>query len=244
MAHDMAARIAGLCTFTRIFCMLIRTIAIASATALCLTAPAQAQQEAGDRVNMVIVYGDDEVQPTASEDEIVVVARLPESERYRIPENLRFSDDPANTAWAQRVESFEFVGDFGTFSCSPTGVGGFTGCTKELIDAAYGERREGSAVRFGQLIAEARAARLATIDEDAAIRQEEVEAIEREYLERLEAEREAPVGDEVVDDSPPPAIIAQDRQIPAEPTAEGPFDDGAEEARPVDASAPAQIGDD
>ncbi len=91
---------------------------------------------------MVIVYGDDDVQPTATADEIVVVARQPESERYRIPRNLRLSDDPANTAWAERVESFELVGDFGTLSCSPTGAGGSTGCTQELIDAAYGEKRE------------------------------------------------------------------------------------------------------
>ncbi|GMN12937.1 hypothetical protein MTsPCn7_07130 [Altererythrobacter sp. MTPC7] len=206
--------------------------------------PALAQDSAGDRVNMVIVYGDDDVQPTANADEIVVVARLPESERYRIPETLRFSDDPSNTAWAQRVESFQFIGDFGTFSCSPTGAGGSTGCTQELIDAAYGERRESSEVRFGQLIAEARAARLATIDEDAAIRQAEVEAIEREYLERLEAERAAPVGDEVVDGSPPPLIDTEGRAIPSAPEREGPFDDGAGEPLPVDASAPAQIGGD
>lgn len=176
-----------------------------AAAIMAATSPALAQDDGGDRVNMVIVYGDDEVQPTATADEIVVVARLPESERYRIPESLRFSDDPSNTAWAQRVESFQFIGDFGTFSCSPTGAGGSTGCTQELIDAAYGEKRESAGVRFGQLIAEARAARLSTIDEDAAIRQEEVEAIEREYLERLERERAAPVGDEVTD-APLPAI--------------------------------------
>ena len=61
-------------------------------------------------------------------------------------------------------------------------------------------------MRFAQLIAEARAARLSTIDEDAAIRQGEVEAIEREYLERLERERDAPVGDEEVDGAPPQLV--------------------------------------
>ena len=186
--------------------MKLRSLTLPLAAAIMAAAtPAAAQDAGGDRVNMVIVYGDDEVQQTATDGEIVVVARLPESERYRIPETLRFSDDPSNTAWAQRVESFEFAGDFGTFSCSPTGAGGITGCTSELIAAAYGEKGESSEVRFGQLIAEARASRLSTIDEDAAIRQAEVEAIEREYLERLEAERAAPVGDEVTD-APLPAI--------------------------------------
>ena len=169
------------------------------AAASLFAAPALAQDEAGERVNMVIVYGDDAAPTAGAADEIVVVARLPESERYRIPETLRFSDDPANSAWARRVESFEFIGDFGIFSCSPVGAGGETGCTQELIDAAYGEKREGNAVRFGQLIAEAREARLSTIDEDAAIRQQEVEAIEQAYLDRLEAERAAPVDGEELD---------------------------------------------
>ncbi len=187
--------------------MTTRHIALSLAAAtMAIAAPSAAQDSAGDRVNMVIVYGDDEVQPATNADEIVVVARLPESERFRIPETLRFSDDPSNSAWAERVEAFEFVGDFGTLSCSPTGAAGYTGCTQELIDVAYGEKREASGVRFAQLIAEARAARLSTIDEDAAIRQGEVEAIEREYLERLERERDAPVGDEEVDGAPPQLV--------------------------------------
>lgn len=166
------------------------TASIAAALALYAGAPAVAQDAGGDRVNMVIAYGNDEVAPCA-EGVICVVARLPEEDRFRIPEALRYSDDPENTAWAQRVESFEFVGAFGAMSCSPTGAAGFTGCTEQLIDAAYEAREGGSAARFGQLIAEARAERLSTIDEDAAAEQERVEQIEREYMERLERERES-----------------------------------------------------
>ncbi len=166
--------------------------------------PALAQDEGGDQVNMVIAYGDDEVAP-CPEDVICVVARLPEEDRYRIPSNLRYSDDPENTAWARRVESLEFVGDFGAMSCSPTGAAGFTGCSQKMIDAAYEARENGSTARFGQLIAEARAERLATIDEDAAAEQERVEQIEREYMERLEKEREAEV-----DAQPLPAPEADD----------------------------------
>ncbi|GMM91760.1 hypothetical protein [Qipengyuania sp. MTN3-11] len=165
--------------------------------------PALAQDEAGERVNMVIVYGEDAC-PVSSDAEIVVCARKAENERFRIPENLRFSDSPQNQAWAERVERLEMVGDFGTLSCSPVGIGGITGCTQEMIDAAYADREEGTDVRFGELIAAAREERLSTIDADAAAEQARVEQIEREYMERLEAEREAPVGDEATEDDLPP----------------------------------------
>ena len=100
-------------------------IAIAS-LALAVPAIGQAQESTvadDDSYNMVIVYGDDEC-PESTEDVIVVCARKSEDERYRIPQNLRFSDSPENKSWAERVESFEMVGDFGTMSCSPTGAGG------------------------------------------------------------------------------------------------------------------------
>jgi hypothetical protein len=176
-------------------------------------APAAAQETTGeataaaavpttDDVRMVIVYGDDPA-PEPVGDEIVVVARLPESERYRIPESLRFSDDPENVAWTRRVESLEMIGAFGTLSCSPTGAGGFTGCTQKLIDQAYGAREGAASVRFSELIAAAREERLSTIDEAAAAEQARVEAIEREYMERLEAERDAPLPDEENPSIPP-----------------------------------------
>ena len=182
--------------------MIARLSAVALAATV-MTTPAAAQDAAGDRVNMVIVYGDD-AAPEPVGDEIVVVARLPENERYRIPEGLRFSDSPANDSWVNRVERLEFVGDFGTLSCSAVGVGGSTGCTQEMIRQAYADKDASASVRFGQLIAAARAERLSTIDEDAAEEQARVEQIEREYMRRLEAEREGPVGDEVVDADPLP----------------------------------------
>lgn len=179
-------------TFRLLVLPILATVALAS--------PAAAQDD-DERVNMVIIYGDDAC-PVSTDAEITVCARKAESERYRIPEALRFSDDPQNLAWTQRVERYEAVGDFGTMSCSPAGAGGFTGCTQQMIDAAYGEKREGGDVRFGQLIAEARAERLSTIDSDASDEQERVEAIEREYMERLEREREAALPGEV---APAPA---------------------------------------
>lgn len=177
--------------------------------ALGLAAAPVAAQDDDERVNMVIVYGDDAC-PVSTADEITVCARKDEDERYRIPAPLRLSDDPANIAWTERVQRYETIGAFGTMSCSPAGAGGITGCTQALIDAAYGEKREGGDVRFGQLIAAARAERLSTIDAEAAAEQERVEAIEREYMERLEKEREealpgeqAPAEDEGPGDAPP-----------------------------------------
>ena len=158
-----------------------------------LAAPAMAQtpvETDDDSYNMVIVYGDDAC-PASTDGTIVVCARQDESERYRIPEGLRFTDGPQAQSWAERVERLEMVGDFGILSCSPAGAGGVTGCTQQMIDAAYADKENSSAVRFSEVINEIRADRLSTIDEDAARTQEEVEMIEREYMERLNAEREA-----------------------------------------------------
>ena len=131
-----------------------------------------------------------------TEDQIVVCARKAENERFRIPETLRFSESPENQSWASRVESFEMAGDFGIMSCSPVGAGGFTGCTQEMINAAYADKENNAGVRFAEIIAAERAKRLSTIDADAAAEQERVEMIEREYMERLERERSAGTDDE------------------------------------------------
>ena len=169
---------------------MIRSLSLLPLSALAfVAAPAAAQDDAGDKVNMVIIYGDDDC-PSSTETEITVCARKAESERYRIPETLRSSGSPANVAWAERVEKLETVGRFGTMSCSPVGAGGVTGCTQEMIDAAYADRENNSDVRFGQLIENARQERLSTIDEDAAETQRDVEALERAYMEKLERERE------------------------------------------------------
>lgn len=152
--------------------------------------PLAAQSNAGDKVRMVIVYGDDAAPPPQG-DEIVVVARMPEEDRFRIPEGLRYSENPANDAWINRVEKLEFVGASGTLSCSATGIGGATGCTQEMIRNAYADKNAAPSVRFGALIAAARAERLSTLDASAAEEQARVEALEKEYMERLERQSEA-----------------------------------------------------
>lgn len=173
--------------------------AIAGAT-LAAPAPASAQDKGGDKVNMVIAYSEDEC-PEAREGEIVVCEILVESERYRIPSNLRVSDNPANVSRSRQVDKIRYSGAFGIMSCDPAGAGGSLGCTQQMIDAAYADKKEGSRVQFARLIEQARADRLSTIDVEAAAEQERVEAIEREYLERLEAERKAPLPGEAEEGS-------------------------------------------
>src|SRR5688572_8694722 len=92
------------------------------AAAIGLSAPAAAQDAAGDKVNVIQVFGTDPC-PQSTETEIVVCERGVEEDRYRIPEALRGSDSPANEAWASRVRSIEAVGDLGPLSCAPVGAG-------------------------------------------------------------------------------------------------------------------------
>jgi hypothetical protein len=153
--------------------------------------PATAQEDAGDKVNQLIVYGDDPC-PQSTAEEITVCARKGEEERYRIPEVLREENSgPGNRSWTDRVQAYETVGASGIQSCSPAGAGGEFGCTRKLIQAAYAEKAESSDIRFGQLIAKAREERMATIDQEAAEQQARVEELEKEYDERAAAERAA-----------------------------------------------------
>ncbi|MEO6041428.1 MAG: hypothetical protein ABIP41_05970 [Croceibacterium sp.] len=162
------------------------------AAALSFTgAPASAQDAAGDKVNTVIIYGNDEC-PKSLGDQITVCARLDEGERYRIPETLRESSSPANESWSNKVQAFETVGNFGPLSCTPFGAGGELGCTAKNIEAAYAEKRKGAGVNFGQLIAAARAERLSTVDAEAAATQARVEQAEQEYAKRLGREQDRP----------------------------------------------------
>jgi hypothetical protein len=175
----------------------LMSVALAlSATALFHAAPALAQEQGGDKVNQLIIYGDDPC-PQSTGDEITVCARKSEGERYRIPEPLRDTDRPGNESWTQRVLAYETVGATGINSCSPAGAGGEYGCTQKLINAAYAERKQSSDVKFGQMISEARKDRLSTIDQETADEQSRVEQLEKEFYEREAAERAAGTGDPV-----------------------------------------------
>jgi hypothetical protein len=165
----------------------LRIVPVSVASSLMLAAVAvlplpAAAQGAGETINALIVYGDDPC-PVSSDEQITVCARKDEAERYRIPEVLRGSLSPQNEAWNNKVLAYETVFATGTLSCTPTGPGGFTGCTQNMIDQAYAEKRTDATVRFAQLIEEERARRLATIDADAEAVQADVEAAEKQYFE-------------------------------------------------------------
>ncbi len=193
-----------------------RLIALAATAAIAGTfsAPAMAQDAIGpsEVYNTVFVYGDDPC-PESEGDVITVCARMDEGERYRIPPNLRQSESQENTAWATKVRSFETVGRFGQQSCSPVGLGGELGCTIQMIEDGYFDRANSSDVRFSQLINEERQARLSEIDAEAAETQARVEELERAYIERLEAERSAPLPGE---EEPLPEIV-DPNEIPERP---------------------------
>lgn len=101
--------------------------------------PAQAQRS--ERV--LVIFGNDPCPTNASGDEIIVCARRPESERYRIPQELRpGSQNPQNKSWAVRAQSALDTGRTGTGSCSATGAGGWTGCWAEQMRQYKDEKKQ------------------------------------------------------------------------------------------------------
>ena len=118
----------------------------AAAAATLVPAPASAQGAQQERIRRLVVYGSDPCPRGAGADEIVVCARRPETERYRIPEELRddSTNDPESTSWAARAEALEYVGRTGIQSCSTVGPGGVSGCWNELVRAWRQDRRQGN----------------------------------------------------------------------------------------------------
>jgi hypothetical protein len=123
---------------TRLMITLAAT-AVAMADFAALPAPAMAQQNS---VAEIIVYGTDPC-PRSTDDQVVVCARRPESERYRIPEKLRPGGTPQQTeSWANKAKVIETVGATGINSCSPVGPGGYTGCLTRVIKEAREQRKQ------------------------------------------------------------------------------------------------------
>jgi hypothetical protein len=118
------------------------TLAAAAGLAAGLAAlPAQALAQE-PRVNEIIVYGTDPC-PRSTDDEVVVCARKPEGERYRIPERFRSPGSrQSRQAWARNAKSFETVGATGINSCSAVGPAGHTGCLQQIINQAREEQRQ------------------------------------------------------------------------------------------------------
>jgi hypothetical protein len=143
-----------------------------------------------EKVKQVFVYGEDPCPPSVG-DEIVVCARMPDGDRYRIPKELRTDpNSPVVQSWANRARSIEYVGASGADSCSPTGSAGFTGCFAQISRAAREERQKmlGSG-SWSDAVAKAREDRLGNLDAES----EQIEAQARADGEaaRIRAERAA-----------------------------------------------------
>jgi hypothetical protein len=138
--------------------------------AFLVAAPAAAQRASAPgepKVSQLIVYGDDPC-PAGTSDTIIVCARKPEGDRFRIPENLRSDpNDPNNQAWATRATQLETAGRSGIGSCSTTGPGGMVGCFNDIVRAARAERNSPDNVNWNLLVEQARKERLSRIDADA-----------------------------------------------------------------------------
>ncbi len=116
-------------------------LAAAALAATGLAAVSASAQTSDQRTTQIIVYGNDPCPRTTNGD-IVVCARRPERERYRIPEIFRDGQRLRDgESWAARAESIEQEGETGIGSCSAVGPGGFTGCWEEMMRQYRQDRR-------------------------------------------------------------------------------------------------------
>ncbi len=116
--------------------------AIAVLAGIAVSPQAASAQAAKDRVNEIVVFGTDPC-PRSTDDDVVVCYRVPERERYRIPERLREGGSlQERTAWASKARTIERAGRTGIQSCSPVGPAGYTGCMEQMIRGAREESTE------------------------------------------------------------------------------------------------------
>ena len=120
---------------------MLKRLAIAALTAapLAWAAPAAAQQAPG----VLLIYGNDKCPTNKDGEEIIVCQRLDESERFRIPKDLRDAEvKPQQESWAVRQQDALTTGATGTGSCSAVGANGSTGCFVQQATQARQERRK------------------------------------------------------------------------------------------------------
>lgn len=95
------------------------------------------------RQRLVTVFGNEACPKPSSPDEVVVCARLPESEIYRIPERLRQAENRQSVFTSNRALLLgDSAGGAGGSigSCSAVGSGGMIGCSRNQVDAWANDR--------------------------------------------------------------------------------------------------------
>jgi hypothetical protein len=123
--------------------MLKRIVIVAGLIAAPMLTPVAAHAQNATQNGVLVIYGNDKCPTNDNGEEIVVCQRLDESERFRIPKNLRDQSGPpqATQSWAVRSQDALEAGRFGTGSCSTVGVGGTTGCFVREATQARAEAR-------------------------------------------------------------------------------------------------------
>ena len=119
---------------------LVFAVALGFGSTAVAAAPLPASTPA--RTTTTTVFGNDAC-PTPANGDIIVCARLPESERYRIPKKLR-KNKVARTdqPWSSRVATLDDAArPMRPDSCSAVGFGGQTGCTAAMLRQWADERR-------------------------------------------------------------------------------------------------------
>lgn len=118
------------------------SLALLGAPLIGFAAPAAATEPSPQKIFNLVVYGDDPC-PQGEGDEIVVCARKPESERYRIPKKLREKPEVSGgPGWGSQVAGMEAAGRvLLPNSCSAVGSNGFTGCNAAMLRQWFAEKR-------------------------------------------------------------------------------------------------------
>jgi len=130
--------------------VLNRALVVVALAALAATALAPAPARAAGARNTpparteihLAVFGNDPC-PTGVGDEIVVCARLPEAERYRIPKRLRDEKKRArpDQSWVARARDIDTAGaELRPTACSAIGSGGSSGCFQKFMRDARAQK--------------------------------------------------------------------------------------------------------
>jgi len=106
--------------------------------------PAPLPAQVGQKV--LIIYGNDKCPTNKAGEEVVVCARRPESERYRIPSELREGTAGSSNNGAA-VSAMATGGTAGSSTCSNIGGGGGSNCFANQMRAAKAEKRQAKAER-------------------------------------------------------------------------------------------------
>lgn len=125
------------------------SFALLATALLSLLSPAKAEETSPiasetERWSILVTYGEDDC-PKSTNGEIVVCARQPEEERYRIPKDVREKEKEEEAhyamSWTAQFQNHENEARLGRpNSCSPVGTNGFTGCQAAILRDWFAER--------------------------------------------------------------------------------------------------------